>query len=152
MHAVVSSPLRCAVMAIMRAILKTPTRWRRLSENPILQNRYPIMVKCLNIGKNIDISVDLYCVSCSNWLVFWLWLHLVLFVVSVWGQLQPFSFCWVCLALSKCITLDLPVISHTLAALTDNALVNWLLSVIPLRPQWELSMINCHFICILFAQ
>ncbi len=44
-------------MAIMRAILKT-----RLSENPILQNRYPIMVKYLNIGKNIgkiDISVDL---------------------------------------------------------------------------------------------
>ncbi len=57
MHAVVSSPLRCAVMAIMRAILKTPTRWRRLSENPILQNRYPIMVKCLNIGKNIGKSI-----------------------------------------------------------------------------------------------
>ncbi len=56
-HAVVSSPLRCAVMAIMRAILKTPTRWRRLSENPILQNRYPIMVKCLNIGKNIGKSI-----------------------------------------------------------------------------------------------
>ncbi len=57
MPAVVSSPLRCAVMAIMRAILKTPTRWRRLSENPILQNRYPIMVKCLNIGKNIGKSI-----------------------------------------------------------------------------------------------
>lgn len=33
--------------------LKTATRWRRKSANPILQNRYPIMEKCLNIGKNI---------------------------------------------------------------------------------------------------
>ncbi len=32
----------------MGAILKTPTR----SVNPILQNRYPNMVKCLNIVKN----------------------------------------------------------------------------------------------------
>ncbi len=66
MHAVVSSPLRCAVMAIMRAILKTPTRWRRLSENPILQNRYPIMVKCLNIGKNIGKSIYRSISSCVS--------------------------------------------------------------------------------------
>ncbi len=54
---VVSSPLRRAAMAILRAILKTPTRWRRLSVNPILQNRYPIIVKCLNIRENIGKSV-----------------------------------------------------------------------------------------------
>ncbi len=54
---VVSSPLRRAAIAILRAILKTTTRWWHLLVNPILQNRYPIMVKCLNIGKNTSKAI-----------------------------------------------------------------------------------------------
>ncbi len=50
-------PLRRAAMVILRAILITTSRWRHLSVNPILQNRYPIMVKCLNIGKTIYRSI-----------------------------------------------------------------------------------------------
>ncbi len=53
---VVSSLLRRAAKAILRAILKTTTRWH-LSVNPILQNRYPILIKCLNIRVTKPISV-----------------------------------------------------------------------------------------------
>ncbi len=45
-------------MAILRAILITTIRWWHLSVNPILQNRYPITVKCLNIGKTIYRSIS----------------------------------------------------------------------------------------------
>uniref|UniRef100_A0A8C2K623 Chloride channel protein n=1 Tax=Cyprinus carpio TaxID=7962 RepID=A0A8C2K623_CYPCA len=48
---------------------------------------------------------------------------------------------------SVCISSDLPAVSHTLTALIGNALVHFLLSGIPLRPQWELSTINWHVIC-----
>ncbi len=44
---IVSSPLRHAAMAILH-----------LSVNPILQNRYPITVKCLNIGTTIYRSIS----------------------------------------------------------------------------------------------
>ncbi len=54
---VFSSPLRRAAMAILRAILETTTRWWHLLVNPILQDRYPIMVKCLDIGKNIGKTI-----------------------------------------------------------------------------------------------
>ncbi len=62
-------PLRRAAMVILRTILIITSRWRHLSVNPILQNRYP-MVKCLNIGKTIYRSISNY-VWCKWILLLW---------------------------------------------------------------------------------
>ncbi len=90
-------------MAIMRAILKTPTRWRRLSENPILQNRYPIMEKCLNIGKNIGKSIYRSISSYNNQSHTSLVLHKRDWVFA-WGDLIGWRLRW---RLKSCISTTL---------------------------------------------
>ncbi len=66
MHAaivVVLSPLRRAAIAILRTILKTTTRLRHLSVNPILQKTmsdYGKILKYQEKYRETDISVDPY--------------------------------------------------------------------------------------------
>ncbi len=66
MHAVivvVLSPLRRAAIAILRTILKTTTRLRHLSVNPILQKAmsdYGKILKYQEKYRETDISVDPY--------------------------------------------------------------------------------------------
>lgn len=45
-------------VVVPHATLKTATRWQRLSVNPMLQNRYLIMGKWLNIRKNLEKTIN----------------------------------------------------------------------------------------------
>ncbi len=74
---------------------------KEISVIVFFQNRYPIMVKCLNIGKNIGkpiywaISTIYYDCVFSNWLLFFFQPAFGPCVFSdVWGS--PDSTCWPC--------------------------------------------------------